>query len=467
VDCASDDDDDDDYDVPPAFQINFNDVARLSCVAETDTRATTTDGYDADSREDDDDDYDVPPAFRLDTRDVARLLAVAENGTEYGRNICDDRNDDNYDVIPCSLRPTMFDDGRSLTRDARELLTTAGELMPLELADNNDVYDYIPHSEGGSACVGSDDAVQRTSTIDPDDIYDYIGTYGETEGQLEDFLISGDSERAGINYATERTASDDTCYDYLPLRSSRESDVSYNCAVVCKQKLSSSDEHYDVLPSSRPTSSLVEHRSVSDSTPRSSALTLDSSSDEDSYDLRDGGATGSAFSDTITVNFEESGTLRNSGSAGPRVSPEIFINNRKQPSPSLSYEDDDVLTCRATLSSPYNSKLFDALTASTSSVPPPTSACSTLTASVPDKDRSSGQTFEQTTDTTCSTVVTQRAVITSVLSDQLDSHGRLINSAKNEPPSKSKLNIQSISDKMFNLMIRNNLSARREWWFGS
>ena len=468
LDCVGDDDDDDDddYDVPPAFHLELNDVARLSSVTDTDA-CPRTDG-DTETHtddDDDDDDYDIPPAFRLDPCDAERRSLVVETvpyttDNEYDThhtNSYDD--DDNYDVLPTDLRPTSLESG----------------CPPPLYPDDDDIYDYpMTNSESQLASASlfaqndelnggwSGDAAQRTSTIDPDvddDMYDYIGTYSDTERTVENASIGGDNQMVADDKVLEGTTCVDDFYDYVPYRSSAEGithevDGSGNCPMVFQHRRSSSsssDDHYDVLPSGPALSSSqlsVRKSSASESTARSSAVTLDSATDEDCYDLTTSKhGTSNTVSDTAplcrSANFESADAPKDNGDGGCSV-PMMAVNKVSE---SSSSSDDyyDVLPCHTAtfpeqLSVRKSSDAFAASTTSTgTSLPtviPPTSR-STLSPSLP--SQSSGQYITRDSKQTVNTCsdVTGHTVVTPVKCDQL--HRRPTNLAENKPLTSSKL----------------------------
>jgi len=456
LDC--DDDDDDDYDVPPAFQLDLDDVARLSAVTDTDACSRTDGDTEAhtDDNDDDDDDYDVPPAFRLDPCNVVRRSLVVETvayTTEDGhatRHTNSDDDDDDYDVLPASLHPPTLEAG----------------CPPPFYPDDDDIYDYpmtntesqlasaslfAQHDQLGGGWSG--DAAQRTSTIDPDiddDMYDYIGTYSDGERQVENPSIGGDSQRVAADKVLGGMACADDFYDYIPCRSSAEGRITHeadgcgNCPMVLQHKRSSSsssDDHYDMLPS-RPASSSsqlsVRKSSVSDSAARSSAATLDSTTDEDCYDF----TTSNTVSETAplcpSASSEVTGAPKDNGEGGCPV-PVIAVNEVPQ-SCSSSNEHYDVLPCHAATSSERLSvrKSSDAFATSTvltgtlmPTALPPTSR-STLYSSRP--GCSSGQYVISDSKQRVNDV-TRHTVVTPVMCERR----RPADPAENKPSSNSKL----------------------------
>ena len=443
-DQNTDDDDDDDYDVPPAFRMDFNHVARLSSVGET-GRCTTTVGYDADdtnNRDDDDDDndddYDVPPAFRLDYRDVETdaWTTTDKHSARNTQNYDDD--DDNYDILPNTLCPTTLEAGYSppVNQDVDDLydyLTTDSELQSVSAPrssalTDNELYDFIA-PKGGSDGGWSDSVGQRTSNIGPD-VDDNIGKYGEAERQLG-HLIGGDGERTEVDNVRKSTASADDLYDYPPLRSSPEGTThdavsSDNCpssaATVLGHQLSSSssssDDHYDVLPG-RPVSS-SDQLSVRKCT-GSESISLYSkvgvnSRDNNLYDF----ITTKDTCSVTAVSCEAAGAPKDN-SNGVCRGPATAVDKRQQSSSS----DDDYEVLPATSlddRSIHRSSDAAVKTASRSipipvvSLPP--SSCSTLSAGRPDHPhgQSANCDVEQTGNKRSD--VTRCSVGTPVMSDQ-------------------------------------------------
>jgi len=450
--------------VPPAFHLELNDVARLSSVTDAcartdgDTEAHTDD-------DDDDDDYDIPPAFRLDPCDAERRSLVVENVTYATDNGYDTRrtnsydDDDNYDVLPTDLRPTELEFG----------------CPPPLYPDDDDIYDYpMTNTESQLASTSlfsqsdeldggwSGDAAQRTSTIDPDiddDMYDYIGTYSGTERTVEDQSIGGGNQM--VDKFLEGTTCVDDFYDYVPCRSSaaaiitHEADLSGNCCMVLQHERSSSsssdDDHYDVLPSDLASSLSqlsLRKSTVSESTTRSSAVTLDSTTDEDCYDLttsKHGTSNTASYTAPLclSANSDAAGSPKDNGDY-ICSEPMIAINKVSQSS-SSSDDHYDVLPCHTATSSEQLSvrKSWDTFAASTTStgtslqpVVPPTSR-STLSPSLP--GQSSGQYITGDSRQAVNTYsnVTGHTVVTPVMCDPL--HRRPTNLAENKPSTSGKL----------------------------
>jgi len=408
-----DDDDDDDYDVPPAFRRDSSDVARLSSLVESDAWPTdghdNRDTYDDDDDDDDDDDYDVPPAFRLDLSDVRQLSSCVE------ADACDTNShddDDNYDVLPNTLRPTTPDFRRrsSLNHDVDECydyLTTKPDLTA-PLSPDTELYDFIAPRDDG----WSDDVAQKTSTIVPDiddDLYDYIGADNDAERQL----IGGDKDGSAVGNFEVSTACDDELYDYPPLHENPESveaagrvaEGSGNCLSsaenVLERKTSTSDEHYDVVPIRRASSSdqlPVRRRSVSEEV---CAKVADEATGVDRNNFI---ATKSARSGTgsvrLAVDPEAAGTSKDSSDDDSRGPPSA-VHKRQQSSSPLD-EHYDILPCRAaTLSARKPCDSTDAAASHNNPPRPPTSS-STLPSSLPGQPcrQNLNRTTEQTVDTT-------------------------------------------------------------------
>ena len=365
------DDDDDDYDVPPAFRLDFSNIAGLSSVTET-HNSTTEDGRDTNTFDDDDDDgdYDVPPAFRVNSSDVARLSLVgvwtASDDTRDVESHDTDDDDDDYDVLPNTLCPVKLE---TIT-DA----TTETELQSLPCPDI-ELYDFIRCEDVSNGDWLDDVEPHRTSRIDPDvsdDFYDYIGTHTDAERQQADPVFSyGDNFREGTGT--------DELYDYPPLCSSPKASVSHEvddgsnwtsseATVVKREHRSSlSDDYYDILPIRQPVLS-----------PDQISVRKCSTSSECSVDI-----VGSVSQDFTTDQdgWSDNGTLRpvvssemTDQASGDCVAPVTTEPGRTQ----TSDDHDDVLPCCPTTHSDQLSvrKTTDPTSWTSTAVQTPTS-CST------------------------------------------------------------------------------------------